>query len=68
MRGYQTTGQPVLLTAEEAAEILHIGRSKVFDLLRTGDLHSVKIGRLRRIPVEAISEFTTRLTTEENIA
>ena len=50
-----------LLTVEEAAEALHIGRSKVFDLIRCGDLCSIKIGRLRRVPVDAIDAFTARL-------
>ena len=50
-----------LLTVEEAADVLHIGRSKVFDLIRCGDLCSIKIGRLRRVPVDAIDAFTERL-------
>ena len=40
-----------LLTAEEAAESLKVGRCKVYDLIRSGELESIKIGRLRRIPV-----------------
>jgi excisionase family DNA binding protein len=51
----------LLLTVEEAADVLHIGRSKVFDLIRNGDLGSVKIGRLRRVPVGALDEFMARL-------
>lgn len=51
----------LLLTVEEAAEALNIGRSKTFDLIRCGDLHSVKIGRLRRVPATALDAFMTRL-------
>ena len=54
----------LLLTAEEAAEVLNIGRAKVYDLLRTGELESVKIGRLRRIPVEKVHEFARRLAEQ----
>lgn len=54
----------VLLTAEEAAEALHVGRSKVYDLIRNGDLVSVKIGKLRRVPAEALREFAQRLVDE----
>ncbi|WUI01559.1 helix-turn-helix domain-containing protein [Spirillospora sp. NBC_00431] len=44
-------GEPrFLLTAKEAAEELAISRTTVHDLLRSGRLESVKIGRLRRIP------------------
>ena len=51
----------LLFTAEEAAEILKVGRCKVFDLLRTGDLRSIKIGGSRRIPRSALEEYVARL-------
>jgi excisionase family DNA binding protein len=38
------------LTAEETAEVLGIGRSKVYELLRAGAVQSVRIGACRRIP------------------
>ena len=50
----------VLLTPEEAGRALHIGRSKVFDLIRSGELASIKIGRLRRVPVGEIHDFAQR--------
>ena len=37
-------------TVEQVAEMLHIGRDKVYCLLRTGQLRSMKIGKLRRSP------------------
>lgn len=55
-----TTG-PVLLTPEEAAEALRLGRSKVYDLIRTGELESVKVGRCRRVPVTALVLFIDTL-------
>ena len=36
-------------TVEQVAEMLHVGRDKVYYLLRTGQLRSIKIGKLRRI-------------------
>jgi excisionase family DNA binding protein len=45
---------PVLLTVEEAADALALGRTKVYELLDAGALRSIKIGRARRIPVEAL--------------
>jgi len=56
--------EAILLTTEEAAELLNIGRSKVFDLIRNGELGSIKIGRLRRVPLASIHEFTARLMEE----
>lgn len=51
----------LLLTPTEAAVALGIGRSKVYELLRTGDLHSVRIGACRRIPAESLAAFLTTL-------
>lgn len=54
----------VFLTAEEAAEALRVGRSRVYELLAAGEITSVKIGRLRRIPVDAVREYAERLVAE----
>jgi excisionase family DNA binding protein len=51
----------VLLTPEEAAQALGISRSKLYELLRAGTLESVRIDRLRRIPIQALHEFVQRL-------
>jgi excisionase family DNA binding protein len=40
---------PLLLTVKEAAWILQISRSTVYELMYAGVLHSVKIGTCRRI-------------------
>ena len=47
----------LLLTPEEVAQVLAIGRSKVYDLLRSEEMSSVRIGGSRRIPVSALHEF-----------
>ncbi|WP_239321225.1 excisionase family DNA-binding protein [Planomonospora parontospora] len=44
--------------------MLGIGRDKVFELLRSGQLRSYKEGRLRRIPAEAVEEYISRKLTE----
>jgi excisionase family DNA binding protein len=54
----------VLLTAEKAAESLKVGRCKVYDLIRSVELESIKIGRLRRIPVDALHSFARRMLEE----
>ena len=54
----------VLLTVAEVAEALHIGRSKVFDLVIGGEIESVKIGKLRRIPVSAVHDYAARLVAD----
>lgn len=58
----------VLLTPEEVAEALHVGRCTVYDLIRTNQLQSFKIGKLRRIPVDAVHEFAKRMLAESGDA
>ncbi|WP_433890696.1 helix-turn-helix domain-containing protein [Streptomyces sp. CA-111067] len=65
-----TTAGPevVLLTVEEAARRLRIGRTTCFKLIRTGALESVPIGHLRRVPAAAVPEFVERLRAEQRAA
>lgn len=54
--------EKILLTPEEAAEVLNISRSKLYDLLQLQMLRSVKIGKARRIPTEAVHEYVEGLS------
>ncbi|MEU5690933.1 helix-turn-helix domain-containing protein [Actinosynnema sp. NPDC020468] len=49
---------------EEVARALRIGRTKVFDLIRSGELVSVKIGGSRRVPVSSVRDYLSRLVGE----
>jgi len=51
----------LLLTPEEAARALRVGRSKVYDLMRSGALRSVKIGGSRRVSATALADYVARL-------
>lgn len=55
---------PRVLRVEEAARALGIGRSLVYDLIRSGRLRSFKVGSRRLIPAAAIDEVITTLTEE----
>jgi excisionase family DNA binding protein len=55
-----TTTDRLLLTVEEAALRLGIGRSLAWRLVRSGELPSVRLGRLVRIPERALEEWITR--------
>jgi excisionase family DNA binding protein len=56
-----TAVEKLLLTPEEAAEMLSIGRSKLYELLATGELASIRLGGCRRVPTEAIRQFVAQL-------
>lgn len=59
-----TTATEEFLTVPEVMARLHVGRSTVYDLIRSRRLPSVTIGRARRIPVEAFREYRRSLLEE----
>ncbi len=55
------TMEKLLLTPEEAAEALSIGRTKLYELMAIGVLRSVRIGKCRRVPTSAVIELVQDL-------
>ncbi len=51
----------LLLTTAEAAELLGVSRTTVYELLNAGQLESIRIGRSRRIPRAALVAYVDRL-------
>ncbi|HEY1830794.1 MAG TPA: helix-turn-helix domain-containing protein [Acidimicrobiales bacterium] len=58
--------EPILVTPEQAAEVLAIGRTRVYELMGRGQLESVRIGASRRIPVTALHDFVSKLQVTEH--
>lgn len=59
---------PLLLTVEEAARELGIGRTRMFDLIKARSVDSVKVGRARRVPAAALTEYVEKLRAEQREA
>lgn len=55
----------ILLTPTETAEALRIGRTKVYALIASGQLPSIRIGSAVRVPAEALREWVERLVSDE---
>jgi excisionase family DNA binding protein len=55
----------LLLRPEEAAEVLGVGRTKVYELMAAGELESVQVGRSRRLPTAAVEAFVAGLRRAE---
>jgi excisionase family DNA binding protein len=55
----------LVVTPEEAAEVLKVSRSRIYELIRKGEIASVKLGRVRRIRVEKLREYLDRLEAEQ---
>jgi excisionase family DNA binding protein len=56
--------EKLLLKPREAAHVLGIGRTKLFELLASGALESVQIGNCRRVPRDAVDAFLAQLRAD----
>jgi excisionase family DNA binding protein len=65
-RGHKHIGErePLLLTVDEVAKMLRIGRTIAYQLMQKGEIHSVKIGRNRRVVACSIRDYVMRLRDE----
>src|SRR3954451_10816042 len=63
----RTTGhdESLLLTPEEAARLLRIGRTTVYALMKAGDLRPVHIGRSCRLARAELERYVNRLNAPE---
>jgi excisionase family DNA binding protein len=54
---------PELLTVPEAARRLSLGRATTYQLVRRGELPSVRVGRAVRVPARALDAWIAAHTT-----
>ena len=54
-----------LYTVQEAAQSLRMSRSKVYGLIKDGEIHSVKIGSSRRLRKQDLERFVEKLGSNE---
>lgn len=53
----------MLLTVEEAATVLGVGRSLMFELIARGHIQSVRVGRLRRVRPNDLRAYVETLSS-----
>jgi excisionase family DNA binding protein len=59
----QPSAQPkLMLTVEEAGQLIGVSRTVMYDLIGDGAIQSVKIGALRRVPRTALDAYVARLS------
>ncbi|MFI6026364.1 excisionase family DNA-binding protein [Amycolatopsis magusensis] len=51
----------LLLTVEEAAEYLGVGRTLMYQLIKDQEIETIRIHRLRRVPREAVTAYARRI-------
>jgi excisionase family DNA binding protein len=54
------SGTKVLLSVDEAATLMSLGRSALYDLLMRNEIMSIKVGRTRRVPLAALHDYVQR--------
>jgi len=55
----------LLLSPDETCEVLGVKRSTLFKMLETGEICSIKVGRLRRIPLTSLRDWVERQVAEQ---
>ncbi|WP_432249972.1 helix-turn-helix domain-containing protein [Streptomyces sanyensis] len=60
--------EQLLYRPEEAATVLRVGRSTVYEEIRLGRLQTVRIGRRRLVPPEYIAQYVELLKREAETA
>jgi excisionase family DNA binding protein len=61
MKTPHLTTTRVLLTVEAAAKQLSIGRTTMYGLIKAGQITTVQVGHLRRVPTSALTAYVERL-------
>lgn len=56
----------LLYRPKEAAQVLGIGRTALYELLRTGRIRSLKDGKFRFITADALRDYVARLEEENS--
>ncbi len=55
-----------LLRISECQTALGLGRSKVYELVTSGELRAIHIGRAVRIPASEVARFVERLQADQS--
>ena len=51
---------PLVLSVPELAAVLHIGRNAAYELVNSGKIRSIRIGKNIRIPQSALLDYLTQ--------
>jgi excisionase family DNA binding protein len=54
-------GPRVLYRVDDAAALLSVSRSRIYELIRSGQLRTVLVGCSRRVPARSVEEYVDQL-------
>ena len=63
--GTMNTNPQLLLSVEEAADVLRLGRTRTYELVMTRKIQSVKVGRRRLVVRSSLYDFVQTLLLEQ---
>ena len=58
--------EPMLLTVEDVQNVIQLGRTKVYEMIRTGELPVIRIGRSVRVRREALERWLNELEEQNS--
>ena len=53
---------PLVLKVEELMSLLSIGRNTAYELVRSGQISSIRIGRIYRFPRASLEEYLQKMS------
>ncbi|CAN5462085.1 hypothetical protein BH20ACT21_BH20ACT21_00020 [soil metagenome] len=56
---------PAVLTVEEVARLLRVGRTACYSAIRSGELPSIRLGRAIRVPKHALADMLKAVEAQE---
>ena len=59
--GSAQTGRPLCVRVDQAMRLLDIGKTKLYELLASGDLEAMRIGRRTLVVRDSIDDLVMRL-------
>ena len=51
---------PLVMNVEDLMPVLCIGRNTAYELVRSGQIRSIRVGKNIRVPKEAVAEYLSR--------
>ena len=63
--GPQQFTMPLLLTINQVAALLNIGRTKTYEIVRSNKMQSIKVGSRRLIPRDAVEKYIAEVSKDQ---
>ncbi|MGB8347697.1 MAG: helix-turn-helix domain-containing protein [Ktedonobacteraceae bacterium] len=60
------TTQPLLLTVAQTSKVLNLGRTKIYELMKRGELPAVHVGKAVRFSYAALQQWVEQQTSKDD--